>query len=82
MIIGRGEWKEGDGPVLILGMSHENIARLLKGEPILLSRETHGDGIPDGWKIFILVGKTEEDLAKMLKPAIDDQTQIFRDPRL
>jgi len=65
MIIARGT-KDGND-VLILGVSDENVVRLVKGEPIHIRRITHGDGCPDGWEIFLVHGKTERDIVAGLK---------------
>ena len=80
MIIARAT--EGADEVLLFGLSEENVKRLLDGKPMRLSRETHGDGIPKGWKILIFVGKTEAAMAEMIKPFCSPQTQIRKDPRL
>lgn len=60
----------GDGTeVLILGVTKRNLEELQKGFPIRLSTETHGAGVPLGWKIAIIYGETEasitEDLVAM-----------------
>jgi hypothetical protein len=83
MCIGRAE-REGGEQILILGLSQENIDRLSKGQPMHVSREKHGDGVPDGWEILILYGKTEADIHRQLAEAgaIGEETQIFKDPRL
>jgi len=82
MIIARGKYK-GD-PLLILGLDDDNVARLLTGQIMLLTCETHGDGIPDGWKILIIHGSTEQKMTEELKKfgAISDETSIFKDRRL
>lgn len=57
MMLGRGE-RDGK-TILILGLSLENVRRLVSNRPMLLRRETHGDGVPEGWEILILYGDTE-----------------------
>lgn len=80
MMIARG--REGENMILFLGLSAESVRRLQLGQPIRITRETHGDGIPDGWTIGILYGPTEAHLEKMIAPFCDDTTYTFRDPRL
>lgn len=87
MIIARAFGEGHDGKpteLLILGVSDQNVARLLEGKPIRISRETHGDGVPEGWSIMILHGKTEDHLAQMLKDAgaVGPDTKVIRDPKL
>lgn len=83
MIVARGESKD-DEQFLLLGLTHKNIDRLLSGQPILVQRRTHGEGVPDGWIISLVAGKNEEDIASQLKKGglITDMTSIFRDPKL
>jgi hypothetical protein len=82
MIIGRAS--DGKTQMLLLGVSRENVNRLIKGQPILVKRETHGDGIPRGWQITIVFGETEEDIANDLRRAgmVSKDTKIYKDPRL
>lgn len=87
MLIARGTSESDDGKkgeLLILGLTNENIRRLVQGKPMKLTRETHGEGVPEGWEIAILFGRTEDDLAQMLREAgaIDADTKINRDPKL
>lgn len=83
MIIARAAVK-GEDEMLILGLSRENITRLTNGEPMRLRRESHGDGIPDGWEICIMFGETERDMAAQFEEhgLIGPETTIHRDPRL
>lgn len=82
MVIARGTYEKEE--MILLGLSLENVRRLVGGEPILLRRETHGDGIPEGWQISIIYGRTEADIAKQFSAAgmITKDTKIHRDPRL
>ncbi len=70
--------------MLILGLSRVNIQRLLNGEPIVVHRLTHGEGVPDGWRIVIMFGETELDMQKNLVALgmVDSGTKTFIDPRL
>jgi hypothetical protein len=82
MIVGRAQ--NDKEQLILLGLSHENIRRLMKGEPMRITRATHGDGVPDGWVIIIDYGETEQALAAKLKSmgVIDEETIVHKDPRL
>lgn len=78
MMIARGECN--GGPFLLLGLSAENIKRLVDGKPIRISRETHGDGIPESWTIGIIYGETERQLVETVKPLMPFPSMIFKLP--
>jgi hypothetical protein len=82
MIIARGE--KGGHQMIMLGLSEENVRRLQGGKPIDIKRESHGDGVPEGWEIVIFVGETEQSMKKELESlgAIGPETKITVDPRL
>jgi hypothetical protein len=85
MIIARGTLAEGgEGDLLVLGLSRVNVGRLVSGQPIKVTRETHGDGIPANWTIIIYYGETEQAMADELKQLglVGPETRIHRDPRL
>lgn len=86
MIIARGSHRTGDktNEVLVLGLSRTNIDRLVKGDPIQITRATHGDGVPEGWEIVITFGVTEMDMARDFKSAgvIGPDTKVTIDARL
>ncbi len=65
MILARGD--HGDDQFLLMGLSRENIDRLVKGEPIVIRREVHGEAIPELWKIVIMFGETENQIAAELR---------------
>ncbi|HEU4345895.1 MAG TPA: hypothetical protein VFU31_30455 [Candidatus Binatia bacterium] len=68
MIIVRGEAKDGKRDALVMfGLSHENIARMLKGEPVHVTRHSHGDGVPEGYEFVIFTGPTEEAMAEEIR---------------
>lgn len=69
---------------ILLGLSRVNIHRLMEGKPILLRRETHGAGVPEGWTIGITFGETELQMKKELEDAglLGPETKIHVDPRL
>lgn len=59
--------RSADGtPVLVLGLSGENVARLMAKEPILVSKETMAEmGFPS-MHVVIVGGRTEEAIAEEL----------------
>lgn len=65
MIKGRGETKTGE-PLLLIGLSHENLSRLVADEPILF--DTGPLGLPP-MKVAIMAGKTEAEIARHFKTA-------------
>ncbi len=55
---------------LILGLSRENISRLMDGKPIRITEESHGVKMPEGTStIGIVFGETEEQLKLDLQAA-------------
>lgn len=82
MIIARGDIKETGEQLLLLGLSRVNVSKLMQKQPIVLTRKSHGDGIPEGWQIVIMFGETEDHMAKEISALITTETKIHRDPRL
>jgi hypothetical protein len=82
MIIGRAK-SEGK-EALLLGLSRENVRRLQAKQPIRLRRQTHGDGVPEGWEIVIFFGETELSMKEELEKlgAIGPDTKVHVDPNL
>jgi hypothetical protein len=60
MIKGRGQTKSGE-PLLLIGLSHENLSRLVADEPIVF--DTGPLGLP-AMKVAIMAGKTEAEIAE------------------
>ncbi len=85
MIIARAiRMDDSKKELIILGLSAENVRRLQNGEDILLTRETHGEGIPEHLGISIIYGETEQKMADQLREmgAIGPDTKMQIDPRL
>jgi hypothetical protein len=82
MVIARAKGASGRD-ILLLGLSAENVRRLQGGEPIRVTQETHGPGIPEGWVIGLVFGETEEDIEISLRKEglITEGTFIYRTPR-
>lgn len=64
----KGAGATGDGqPLLLLGLSEENMARLVAGEPILIrAEELVALGVP-AMQVVICYGKTESAILKELR---------------
>lgn len=67
MIVASANGEKKD--LLLLGLSQENIDRLWKDLPIRISRETHGEAIPENLVIVIIAGKSEYDIKHALETA-------------
>jgi hypothetical protein len=82
MVIANGNSADGR-KLLLLGLSAENVKRLLLNQPITLNSTTH-QGTPEGWTIVIMFGNTELEIHALLKAkgVIDAQTEIKIDERL
>jgi hypothetical protein len=83
MIFARGTTEQGR-QLFIIGLSRLNMKRLKAGYPIRVRKETHGEGVPEGWEIMIMSGDTEIEMALQLERSgrIDSKTKIKTDPRL
>jgi len=66
--------------IIVLGVSRENIDRLIAGKPIRVTAETH-PGFADDLVIGIMFGETERALTDALKPFLSDETKIVTVPR-
>lgn len=66
----------GGETLLVLGLSQANRDRMAQGQPIRLSRETHGVAIPAGLKVIIFAGDTEESMKEELGTLIGPTTVV------
>lgn len=75
MIVGYRQ--AGGKTYLLAGLSDGNIERLTNGEPIRVSRESHGLGCPEEIVLMIVHGATEDALQRALEDQgiIRDHTQ-------
>lgn len=64
MLIARADGH--DRSVLFIGLSEANVSRLQDGQPIHISRATHGMAVPEHLTILIAVGETEQAIADEL----------------
>ena len=65
------------GDSVLLGITDENIKRLIAGQPIKLNLSELG--LPDQ-KIGIMYGKDEQEIYEQLKPYMSKETKINREP--
>lgn len=68
---------KGDG-LLLLGLTAENIHRLIEGDPIRITEESHGAAAIKGLTIIIVADETDTDIYKVLRKvgAVDDSTVV------
>lgn len=67
---------DDDSTLLVLGLSKENRKRLDAGQPIRISRETHGMAVPKDLKVLIFVGETEASMRAAMEGLIGPLTVI------
>lgn len=61
-----------DGQLLILGLTRVNVARLMSGQPMKITRESHGEAVPTGLTIGIMFGETEKQMRdEIIKTGIE-----------
>jgi hypothetical protein len=65
--------------LVILGLSHMNLARLKDGRPIDI--DATEVGLPAGTRILIFAGETEQVMARDLQSLIGPDTKVYIDPR-
>lgn len=76
-----GETEDGKPfSLIILGLSHMNLARLKEGKPIDIDGTEVG--LPAGFRILIFSGETEQKMAHELGSLIGPDTKVHIDPRL
>jgi len=75
MLIARAALEDG-GTLLVLGLSEENRDRLAAGQPMDISRASHGMAIPAGLQIMIFAGETEESMRAYLGTLIGPETVV------
>jgi hypothetical protein len=78
MIGARGTDTATGGPMLILGLTHENLTRLKDGKPMLLRTETH-PFVPEGWTITIIAGGSDREIMSWLQTP-DTEVRGYTEP--
>jgi hypothetical protein len=69
---------ENDETLLIFGLSRPNRERLEAGQPIDLSRTSHGMAIPAKLRIMIFAGETEQSMGDQLRELIGPSTVVYQ----
>lgn len=72
MIKMSGVNKNTKRPMILLGLSFENIKRMNMGHPIHI----HADQLGFAGDIVVITGETEDAMAAMLKPFIGPMTTV------
>lgn len=80
MIIFRADSRRRGKTFLLLGLTRENVKRLVGGDPILINRARHGKAIPEWLEVFVAFGNTEQDIKEKLQRIglIDESTQTYK----
>jgi hypothetical protein len=79
------ELNSDDGKTrLLLGLSRENINRLISGMPMSLNQRKHGTVMPANLEIAIFFAEDEAAMKRILvaEGYINEKTEIRVDPRL
>lgn len=78
MIVARAKADGDDDEILLFGLTRGNITRLVGGEPIRITATSHGGGVPEGWKVLLVFGETEEAIsdALMRSGAVGPDTEV------
>lgn len=66
--------------LIILGLSHRNLAQLKEGHPIDIDGTEVG--LPAGFRIVIFSGETEQKMAREVADLVGPKTEVRIDPRL
>jgi hypothetical protein len=67
---------ENNRQLLVLGLSAENVRRLQGGQPIRVTRESHGIAVPADLTLVIFTGETELDVRAAISNLIGPATVI------
>jgi hypothetical protein len=68
-----------DGPIVMLGLSAENIKRLKADQPISVPA---GGDLGLNKRVVIFYGESEAQMLNQMRPAIGPNTKAHVDPRL
>lgn len=77
---GRGSKDGKPFHLMVIGLSHANLNRLKKGEPIKCAAADFG--IPGDIEIIIFSGRTEQEMAREFADIVGPNTKVSIDPRL
>ena len=73
---------DGDPTSIGLGISRENVNRLIQGKPIRVSLREMKDGLTINGDIMIYFAETEQGIVDAIAEFIGPQTKVTIDPRL
>ena len=63
----KGRIENAKVPTLLLGITRENVRRMLDDQPIMITQAHLTQlGLPDGMEIVLIAGETEASLSEML----------------
>jgi hypothetical protein len=79
MIVGMSTGPKGQR-VIILGVTRQNVERLIDGKPIYVTAEHH-PGFPTDLQIAICFGETEREITEELRPLIGEETKVVAVPK-
>lgn len=65
---------------VILGLTYKELATLKEGRPIDMDASLLG--LPEGTRIMIFAGETEEAMTRKIAPLVGPNTKFSVDPRL
>lgn len=85
MMVGAACTEDNKQHLLLLGLSRQNVARIMDGEPIWVSSKSHpNSGVPENLTLVICFGETELSLFEQAKRVglVDSSTQVYVDPKL
>lgn len=73
-----------ESELLLVGLSAENIARMMLNEPITVTEEKHPGALPKGWTMVLMYGESEQEMMRLMKEGglIGQHTKSRIDPRL
>jgi hypothetical protein len=66
--------------IILVGVTRENVKRLMKGQPIHLTAASH-PGFPEHLAITICFGETERSLTEELRELIGPETKVIAVPK-
>jgi hypothetical protein len=78
MVIATATGANGE-QITVLGLTRTNLDRLVDGQPIRVTAETH-PGFPEGRVIYICFGETERVIATQLRELIGEKTKVIAVP--
>lgn len=66
--------------VIVLGVTRDNLVRLMNGRPIHVEAESH-PGFPADLAITIFYGASQRALVEQLQPLLNENTKVIGVPR-